>query len=170
MRFCVRRSIGWPRIWMSPASGAVMFMIMRIVVVLPAPFGPRSPNIDPRGTASERLSTARNFPNDFETPVRPIAVSMRSRIITEFLGSGLSAPRATFEASGRRRRSAKPISVAERGGTPWRRGWDSNPRDRFRPTGFRDRPDQPLQHLSGRLGARILADSDPSVRRRERLL
>src|SRR5262252_598379 len=91
MRFCVCRSIGWPRIWMSPASGAVMFMIMRIVVVLPAPFGPSKPNIAPLGTDRERLSTARNFPNDFETPVRPIAVSIGSTIITEFLGGGLAA-------------------------------------------------------------------------------
>ena len=36
-----------PRTRISPSSGFVMFMIMRIVVVLPAPFGPRSPNVTP---------------------------------------------------------------------------------------------------------------------------
>src|ERR1017187_5562810 len=39
----------------------------------------------------------------------------------------------------------------------WRRGRDSNPRNPFGLTGFRDRPDQPLQHLSARSGGRILA-------------
>jgi hypothetical protein len=33
-------------------------IIMRIVVVLPAPFGPRKPKISPRATSSERSSTA----------------------------------------------------------------------------------------------------------------
>ena len=32
--------------------------------------------------------------------------------------------------------------------TNWRRGWDSNPRGDKSPTGFRDRPLQPLRHLS----------------------
>ena len=31
----------------------------------------------------------------------------------------------------------------------WRRGWDLNPRWSFPHSGFRDRPVQPLQHLSG---------------------
>ena len=30
----------------------------------------------------------------------------------------------------------------------WRRGWDSNPRWSYPHSGFRDRPVQPLQHLS----------------------
>jgi hypothetical protein len=33
--------------------------------------------------------------------------------------------------------------------TGWRRGWDSNPRDPFRPNGFQDRRFQPLTHPSG---------------------
>jgi hypothetical protein len=32
----------------------------------------------------------------------------------------------------------------------WRRGWDSNPRNPFGFNGFRDRPIQPLSHLSAR--------------------
>ena len=32
--------------------------------------------------------------------------------------------------------------------TDWRRGWDSNPRDPFRPNGFQDRRIQPLCHPS----------------------
>ena len=34
----------------SPLSGAVIVLIMRISVVLPAPLGPSRPNIEPRGT------------------------------------------------------------------------------------------------------------------------
>ena len=54
MRFCIARSIGLPRIRMSPESGAVMFMIIRMDVVFPAPFGPRRPNIAPFGTFRDR--------------------------------------------------------------------------------------------------------------------
>ena len=42
-----------------PLSGAVIELIMRIRVVLPAPLGPRSPNMDPRGTLMLTLLSAR---------------------------------------------------------------------------------------------------------------
>ena len=48
-------------------SGAVMFMIMRMVVVLPAPLGPSRPNIAPFGTSSDRLSTALKRPKALQT-------------------------------------------------------------------------------------------------------
>ena len=70
-------------------SGAVIAMIMRIVVVLPAPFGPSSPNIDPRGTCRERSSTAWKRPNAFDTWDSSIAFSIAARIITDSLGRGL---------------------------------------------------------------------------------
>ena len=38
--------------------------------------------------------------------------------------------------------------------TGWRRGWDSNPRDPFRPNGFQDRRFQPLTHPSAVPGPR----------------
>ena len=34
----------------SPLSGAVMALMMRMSVVLPAPLGPNNPNTEPRGT------------------------------------------------------------------------------------------------------------------------
>ena len=37
-----------------------------IVVLLPAPFGPRNPNISPSSTVKEIPSTAVTEPNDFE--------------------------------------------------------------------------------------------------------
>src|SRR5215831_10004582 len=96
MRFWVPRLMGAPRIRISPVSGAVMFMIIRIVVVLPAPLGPRSPNIAPRGTLRERSSTARNLPKAFETFDRTMALSMGMRIITKSLACGLGPNRLGF--------------------------------------------------------------------------
>src|SRR5512144_2720890 len=48
-----------------PASGFKAPTIMRIVVVLPAPFGPRRPNASPRGMSKETPSTATVAPNAF---------------------------------------------------------------------------------------------------------
>ncbi len=41
-----------------PASGLKMSSIKRIVVVLPAPFGPSKPKISPGSTANETSATA----------------------------------------------------------------------------------------------------------------
>jgi hypothetical protein len=41
---------------------------MRMVVVLPAPFGPKSPTISPVEIEKLTSSTALNVPNDFDTP------------------------------------------------------------------------------------------------------
>src|SRR5438034_205528 len=76
MRFWVSRLIGAPRTRICPSSGAVMSMIIRIVVVFPAPLGPSRPNTVPRGTWNESESTAWNLPKDFETFVSSIAVSI----------------------------------------------------------------------------------------------
>src|SRR5215212_120056 len=40
-------------------------------------------------------------------------------------------------------------TAASPGESEWRRGWDSNPRTGCPVNGFRDRPIQPLWHLSG---------------------
>ncbi len=88
MRFCVTRSIGFPRIRISPESGAVMFMVIRIVVVLPAPLGPSRPNIEPFGTESERSSTALKRPKLLATWVSSIAGSMGLADYYGFLGAG----------------------------------------------------------------------------------
>ncbi len=45
----------------------------------------------------------------------------------------------------------------------WRRGRDSNPRGAYAPNGFRDRPIQPLSHLSARVDTRLTAP-DASAR------
>src|SRR5688572_16448116 len=52
----------WPAVgWSTPA-------IMRIVVVLPAPFGPRNPNSSPRFTCRSNGCTAVNLPYRLVTP------------------------------------------------------------------------------------------------------
>ena len=46
------KSVTWP------SSGSIMCMIIRIVVDLPAPFGPSSPKTPPVGTSSDSAWTA----------------------------------------------------------------------------------------------------------------
>ena len=53
---------GWPRISIDPASGRVRPSIISSVVVLPAPFGPRMPNVSPRATAKLTPLTACTSP------------------------------------------------------------------------------------------------------------
>src|SRR6185369_2873895 len=50
-----------------PESGMKMPVIMRIVVVLPAPFRPKRPVMVPRRTEKETPSTARTSPNVLTT-------------------------------------------------------------------------------------------------------
>src|SRR3954470_11189372 len=54
-----------PAIEISPAVGRRMPAIMRSVVVLPAPLGPRKPNSSPRGTSRSIASTAVKLPYCF---------------------------------------------------------------------------------------------------------
>src|SRR4051812_18089601 len=67
---------GWPRMSIVPESGPSTFMIMRSVVVLPAPFGPRRPKEPPRGTESERSWTATCPEYALLTPERRMASSL----------------------------------------------------------------------------------------------
>ena len=52
----------------SVAHGRDGAPIIRIVELLPAPFGPRNPNVAPRSTAKSIPSTATNVPNRFVRP------------------------------------------------------------------------------------------------------
>src|SRR6476619_2820037 len=73
-----------------PDVGASSVVRIRRDVVLPAPFGPRRPNRDPRGTSKESPSTARI------APVFPRNIRTRSRTTTggEALTAGNLAARA----------------------------------------------------------------------------
>src|ERR1044071_3797569 len=48
-----------------PSVGGMKPVIIRMVVDLPAPFGPRKPSTSPRSTVNEIPSTARFAPKDF---------------------------------------------------------------------------------------------------------
>src|SRR6476469_7453746 len=58
----------WPSTDTDPESGNRIDMTIRIVVVLPAPFGPITPQSEPRGTSRSSRSTARMPLNVFVTP------------------------------------------------------------------------------------------------------
>ena len=75
MRSRVAWSAGFPRISIVPASGPKMFMTIRSVVVLPAPFGPSSPKTLPRGTSRERSFTATWPAKAFRIPFSTMALS-----------------------------------------------------------------------------------------------
>src|SRR5215471_12108256 len=53
--------MGLPSTWPLPLVGKIRPMSILMVVVLPAPLGPRKPKISPRRTSSDRSSTARTF-------------------------------------------------------------------------------------------------------------
>ncbi len=58
MRALLASVIGWPISRTAPLSGLMISMIVRIVVVLPAPLGPRRPKISPSPTEKLTPSTA----------------------------------------------------------------------------------------------------------------
>src|SRR5947199_1060982 len=57
-----------PRTVSSPSVMGETQPIMRMVELLPAPFGPRKPNDSPRWTSKSMLSTAVSVPNCFTRP------------------------------------------------------------------------------------------------------
>ena len=85
-----------------PMSGAVMFMIIRIVVVLPAPLGPSRPNIDPLRHVQRQVVHGLELAEGLRD-VRQLdrAFHRGSRIITDSLARGLGKLR---EGRGGRRR------------------------------------------------------------------
>ena len=83
-------------------------MIMRIVVVLPDPFGPSNPSIVPRGMSRSKSETAVCAPNDLVTPDSRTAVSLTYRLSaegSEVIGqplAGTIGERKCSESAGRR--------------------------------------------------------------------
>src|SRR5664280_2907178 len=66
-----------------PPLGARIPVRMRIVVDLPAPFGPRKPKIWPLGTSKLKRFTAMKLPNRFSRPFTTTAMS--SCVLMSFL-------------------------------------------------------------------------------------
>src|SRR5687767_1415827 len=58
---------GVPSTVMSPRSGRRIFISMRMVVVLPVPFGPINANTEPSGTRRLKSSIASKRPKRFAT-------------------------------------------------------------------------------------------------------
>ena len=67
-----------PSTFSSPAVTGETAPIIRIVEVLPAPFGPRKPNVSPRSTVKSIVSTAVKSPNCLVSP----RASIRARSAT----------------------------------------------------------------------------------------
>src|SRR5579864_7591967 len=90
-----------------PVLGEMKHVKMRIVVDLPAPFGPRKPTISPRFTSKLILSSARNDPKLFDKsfaliitsldiPSAPAGLQGRKRnLYTQRARSGFSATAKT---------------------------------------------------------------------------
>src|SRR5436305_1694344 len=55
--------MSWPPTVIVPSEGGMNPVIIRIVVDLPAPFGPRKPSTSPRSTSNETSFTATFAPN-----------------------------------------------------------------------------------------------------------
>ena len=63
-----------PSTRMCPLSGFIMPMNKRIVVVFPAPLGPRNPYIEPAGTLNETSLRAKDLPAFQLTPLSSMAL------------------------------------------------------------------------------------------------
>src|SRR5580698_852961 len=59
---CCSRTGSWPSILIVPADGLRVVVSILIVVVLPAPLGPRKPKMVPRGTEKDTWFTAQKSP------------------------------------------------------------------------------------------------------------
>src|ERR1700736_5379323 len=69
------RTTSWPATEALPEEGLASVHSMLIVVVLPAPLGPRKPNTSPAATSKSTPRTASTSPNDFARPRTVIAAT-----------------------------------------------------------------------------------------------
>ena len=67
----------------------MMSRIMRIVVVLPAPLGPRKPSSSPGRTSNERSRTTSVLPKRFQAP----STTTAGEVVITLLGYRERAPR-----------------------------------------------------------------------------
>src|SRR6478736_5510675 len=85
-----------------PSVGGMKPVIIRMVVDLPAPFGPRKPSTSPRSTVNEIPSTARFAPKDF-TRLSILIINLGCFLTVQ--GGGLSPKNAAAPAAGASRRA-----------------------------------------------------------------
>ena len=72
----------WPATRAVPEVGGLRVVIIRIVVVLPEPFGPSNPRTVPVGTVNEMSSTAVKSPNRLTRCSASIAGADVDRVLT----------------------------------------------------------------------------------------
>ena len=70
--------MSWPATTAVPRVAGMNPVRMRIVVVFPAPFGPRKPSTSPFATENERSLTAVKRPNSLVMPETSITVKSSS--------------------------------------------------------------------------------------------
>src|SRR5690348_9532274 len=83
MRRFISIGFSWtssPHTETDPALGGMKPVIMRIVVDLPAPFGPRNPSTSPFPTSKETPSTARLVPKDLLRLSTLITLTLQSAL------------------------------------------------------------------------------------------
>src|SRR5579863_5085221 len=99
-----------------------MFVIIRIVVVFPAPFGPRRPKSSPWGTSRHRSSTARRDLKDLVTPSRTTAFALTLALSIRWGAPrrGAAAPDDTEGVSQKRYENADGVFREERDYTRFR--------------------------------------------------
>src|SRR5437667_543580 len=104
-------------------------------------------------------------------PLASIVILLHSRTSAAFLAADLKQPRADRVTAAVSHALVQRI-LTSGGKRRERTGWDSNPRYPCGHTGFRDRPFQPLTHLSLRCDAReaeTLSGSEDESRGEDRL-
>src|SRR4051812_5823461 len=111
------RATSTPKIWASPASIGSSVASIRSIVVLPAPFGPRTPRISPWLTSRSMPSTARRAPKVFTRPRAWTAVVVISVMAAKLGGRGFTTPTSRFHDVAR-----GPWTRASLSGAPPREG------------------------------------------------
>ena len=82
--------MSWPATRAVPDVGRVSVVIMRTVVVLPAPLGPRRPSTVPSGTTKDTPSTATVSPKCLTRP----SASIAGRVMGVTLAAGTDSRRS----------------------------------------------------------------------------
>src|SRR4051812_46588093 len=133
MRLFAASADAWPSTDSAPESGKRIAMIIRIVVVFPAPFGPMKPYNAPRGIARSRSMTALVVPKLLHTfwsrMASGIAVESTARDVRE--ARYVPACDANCRRSGRERPAA--VLVYLRAGDAERRMGPAAARGSTRP-------------------------------------
>src|SRR5205085_8002697 len=81
-----------PRTWTDPDDGSSPPVMRRIVVVLPAPLGPITPRVVPKGTVSDSPSSATKCPKRFTASVITIALPAPDRVGPDGLPGARDSP------------------------------------------------------------------------------